>query len=75
MLDSNYKTSSFTIVTKKVPSSVIAINISITLVFSTISRLKLNIISYRLLILALRLNKLSRILILTLRFNKSKSST
>ena len=75
MLGLNYKTSSFTIATKKAPSSIVAIDISTTLVSSTRSRLKLNIISYKLSILALRLNKLSYISILTLRLNKSKSST
>ena len=77
MLDSNHKASSFTIATKKVSSSVntVAVDVSATLVFSTISRLRLNIISYRLSISALRLNKSSYISILTLRLNKSKSST
>ena len=75
MLDPNYKTSSFTIATKKVSSSVVVIDISTTLVFSTISRLRLNIISYRLSILVLRLNESSCISILALRLNKSKSST
>ena len=73
MLNSNYKTSSFIIAAKKISSSVVAIDILTTLVFSTRSKLKLNIIFYRLSILALRLNKLSYISILALRLNKSKS--
>ena len=75
MLDLNYKTSSFTIAAKKASSSVVAIDIFITLASSTRSRLRLNIIFYRLSILALRLNKLSYISISALRLNKSKSST
>ena len=74
MLDPNYKTSSFIIATKKAPPSVVAINISTTLASSTESKLRLNIISYRLLILALRLNKSSYISILALRLNEPKSS-
>ena len=77
MLDSNYEISSFIITAKKASSSVAtaSIDISITLVFSTRSRLRLNIISYKLSILALRLNKSSYISISALRLNKSKSFT
>ena len=77
MLDLNYETSSFSIAAKKAPSSVTtaSIDISATLVSSTRSRLRFNIIFYRLSILALRFNKSSYISILALRLNKSKSST
>ena len=76
MLDPNYKTSSFNVAAKKTSSSVaiVSINISATLASSTRPRLRLNIISYRLSISALRLNKSSYISISALRLNKLKSS-